>query len=367
MKKCQKEGCPKHSQRPSDFCKGHGGGKRCQQEGCPKSSASPSNFCVKHGGGKRCQEEGCTKGAVQPHNFCVKHGGGKRCQNEECSNGVQSRSIFCITHGGGKRCQTEECTKSAVLPTTFCIEHGGGKRCQKEGCTKSSRSPSIFCKGHGGGHRCTHVGCTKSSVYPSVFCILHGGGKRCQHVDCGRSARPTYDFCVFHGGGYRCSCCEICSVFKKGQECYTCRKGKGKIKSYEIMVDKYLNEHSEDVGFYSYNDTVLPCSPNRRRPDFVWVLKDRLVILEVDEHSHRFYNFECEIARITELMEQANTLPLILIRFNPEENLLPQLIDVLQNTFQKELDSLLHVVFLGYIAEYDVISEIEKISKRRTR
>ena len=131
------------------------------------------------------------------------------------------------------------------------------------------------------------------------------------------------------------------------------------------MVDKYLNEHSEDVGFYSYNDTTLPCSPNRRRPDFVWVLKDRLVVLEVDEHSHRFYNFECEIARITELMEQANTIPLVLIRFNPKENLLPQLLDVLQTAFHTVLDSLLYVTFLGYTAEYNVVAEIEKLSKKR--
>ena len=58
------------------------------------------------------------------------------------------------------------------------------------------------------------------------------------------------------------------------------------------------------LGSYSYSDETLPCSPNHRRPDFTWVLEDRLVILEVDEDAHRFYNRECELLRVTELRVQ---------------------------------------------------------------
>lgn len=56
---------------------------------------------------------------------------------------------------------------------------------------------------------------------------------------------------------------------------------------------------------------------NLRRPDFVFILVDRIVIVEVDEDAHRHYNKECEIARITELMEN-DPRPFVLIRFRPK-------------------------------------------------
>jgi hypothetical protein len=131
------------------------------------------------------------------------------------------------------------------------------------------------------------------------------------------------------------------------------------------MVKDFLDWQTDVVGGYTYYDTSLPCSPNQRRPDFVWVLQDRLVILEVDEHSHRHYNFECEVARITELMEQAGALPIFLVRFNPQEKYLPNLVKLLQDCFNAPITNLLHAVFLGYKAEYDVVAEIERIASQR--
>lgn len=133
------------------------------------------------------------------------------------------------------------------------------------------------------------------------------------------------------------------------------------------MVKEFLNENS--LGSYSYSDETLPCSPNRRRPDFVWVLKDRIVILEVDEDAHRFYNRECEVSRVTELMEQGQGLPLVLIRFNPLKSLLNDLRELLVEllTTTHTITSHLEVRFVGYKQEYDVVQEIEKLAtKRRT-
>ena len=112
---------------------------------------------------------------------------------------------------------------------------------------------------------------------------------------------------------------------------------------------------------------MLPCSPNRRRPDFVWILTDRIIILEVDEDAHRHYNRECEIARVTELMEQGRGFPLVLIRFNPKERLLPDLYQLLLRCFEMCVTGLLEVHFMGYSREYDVVAQIERVASKRSK
>lgn len=95
-----------------------------------------------------------------------------------------------------------------------------------------------------------------------------------------------------------------------------------------------------------------------------------MVIVECDEHCHRHYNRECEIVRITELMEQCNAFPLVLIRFNPLKRGLEQLKREILNAFTCNLeDNLLQCKFIAYReeAEYDPIEEIEILSRKRAR
>ncbi len=139
------------------------------------------------------------------------------------------------------------------------------------------------------------------------------------------------------------------------------------MKQLELMVKAFLDAHIDSLGLYSYNDVMLPCSPNRRRPDFVWLLPDRLVVLEVDEDAHRHYNRECEVARVTELMEQGRALSLVLIRFNPKECLFPDLYQLLQRCFTMRVMGLLDVHFLGYKREYDVVAQIEMVASKRSK
>jgi hypothetical protein len=132
------------------------------------------------------------------------------------------------------------------------------------------------------------------------------------------------------------------------------------------MVQNHLELH-EDLCNYSYTNSVLPCAPTVRYPDFVWVLSDRVVILEVDEDCHRYYNRQCEVTRVCELMEATNCLPLVLIRFNPLKSLLEQMSTLVHNCFTSSIsNNILTVHFLGYGArEYDLITEIETLGRQR--
>ena len=126
------------------------------------------------------------------------------------------------------------------------------------------------------------------------------------------------------------------------------------------MVKDYLDE-DPNLQHYTYYDETLPCAPNRRRPDFTYILADRIVILEVDEDAHRYYNKECEVRRITELMEQTEGKPLVLLRFNPLKRLLGDMKSTLLRMFDQALSGLLQVEFIGYKEEYDVISEMNRL------
>ncbi len=99
----------------------------------------------------------------------------------------------------------------------------------------------------------------------------------------------------------------------------------------------------------------------------MYLLQDRLVIVEVDEHAHRFYTRDCECIRVLELHEQGQGRALFLLRFKPIKHLLPDLRTWLLQAFVAPLPAtLLQVDFLGYKTEYDVVEEVVRIAKDRT-
>jgi hypothetical protein len=55
-------------------------------------------------------------------------------------------------------------------------------------------------------------------------------------------------------------------------------------------------------------------------PDIPIVLQDRVVIIEIDEHRHQFYNELCELARYDTLQfGTGHLLPTKVFRFNPHD------------------------------------------------
>jgi Holliday junction resolvase len=131
------------------------------------------------------------------------------------------------------------------------------------------------------------------------------------------------------------------------------------------MVEAHLQEN-EELRHYSYRDERLPCAPTNRRPDFVWILADHVVIVEVDESCHRHYLRSCEIARILELHESLGGKPMILIRFNPLQKWLEGLTTSVRYHLHRETKTLktaVEVVFIGYPEhlQYDFASEVAEL------
>lgn len=132
-----------------------------------------------------------------------------------------------------------------------------------------------------------------------------------------------------------------------------------------MMVEEFLKKQ-ENICHYSYRDEPLPCAPTKRRPDFTYLCKDHVVILEVDEYAHKFYNRECECIRILELSEQAQGLPIVVIRFNPKKKLLKELKRMLETTILNKPKNMIDVCFIGYEEEYDIIEIVMKSFNNKT-
>lgn len=187
----------------------------------------------------------------------------------------------------------------------------------------------------------------------------------CQFSGCQTLSRGGGEpYCVAHGGGIRCALCSQFSVPQHGFLCWTCRTGTDRAKQYEKMVEDCLSQHPV-LHMWSYRDKTIPCSNHKRRPDFVWCLEDRVVVLEVDEHCHRYYNRPCEVTRVMEIHESCQGLPLVLLRFNPLRNDLPLLVEKLEEvlTAITPPHPLIHVIFVNYPDHrvYDLAREVEEM------
>ena len=222
----------------------------------------------------------------------------KLCNKLGCTKNARGGSTKCVAHGGGVRCDVPNCTKKARESSTKCKAHGGGARCDAPDCTKSAVGATTKCVAHGGGARCDVPDCTKSAAGATTKCFAHGGGARCDVPDCIKSAQGATTKCKTHGGWIRCNTCTLISVRKMGQNCYECRKGTAKFKQWELEVRETLLQEA-DLCHFSYEDAILPCSPNKFRGDFWWLLPTHSVVLEVDENYHRYYESSCELKRIS--------------------------------------------------------------------
>lgn len=114
-----------------------------------------------------------------------------------------------------------------------------------------------------------------------------------------------------------CNVCHFVRVGIEGAICATCSKNERKNTFLENTVKEYLSKHP-DLALYTFADKSIPCATTKRRPDFCYVLPDRVVILEVDENEHRYNTLECETRREHELLDAIpSEKHLVIVRFNP--------------------------------------------------
>ena len=210
---------------------------------------------------------------------------------------------------------------------------------------------------------------TRCSLHRAPDMELVSAHDKCTVEGCTRFrlAGGIRSTCATHQGGYRCASCSLYTVREDGDKCRGCQTGNEYRHRFEEMVYGYLDTHPDErFRHFSYQDTALPCAPTQRRPDRVYILEDRMVVLEVDEGAHRFYQRDCEVVRILEVHEQGRGLPMMMIRFNPKKHLLERLARMLTRAMICDITEPITLWFLGYkeAETYDIVAELNRLSGR---
>ena len=244
--------------------------------------------------------------------------------------------LFCKTHATAdmidvrhKTCQYPECT----IRANFNIP---------------GETEPIFCKSHASlemidlNHTiCQHTGCTTQSTFNTPgkspeFCAEHrtpgmiaNPTARCKHPKCKQQAiygdLKGLVHCELHKmpedknmAEQSCKSCSLLYILDDKDLCENCNpesfKKTALAKQNEVF--DYLDAH--DLPGTSTDKVIEGGKCGRERPDRVFELPDRVIILEIDEEQHKGRPCECEQTRMVNITHAFGGLPVFWIRYNPD-------------------------------------------------
>jgi hypothetical protein len=280
---------------------------RCIEEGCSKnptfnySGEKKGIYCGRHKKddmqdvlSKRCQENGCN--TLKPSFnysdkkigiYCAKH---------------KKENMFDVLHG---TCLDKECNSLSPcfnLPGKkkgiYCIKH-------KTDLMIDIRHP-----------KCDFEGCERRPSYNIVgskqplFCVKHKFddmediiSNYCKN-NCGiRSPAENNKY-----KGY----CARCFASNFPDEPMA-RNIKTKERAVVEFIMKLYPKHK-----WIFDKRVKEGS-SMRRPDVILDMGNYVLIIEIDENQHIYYDCSCSNRRLMELSIDVNHMPMVVLRFNPDK------------------------------------------------
>lgn len=229
----------------------------------------------------------------------------KRCEKDGCD------TIPCFNVPGEKRGK-------------FCLEHKEDgmvdvrhKRCEKDGCMSR---PSYGFPGFGASFCAAHrvEGCMRHSKRRCLHCKNWSTHGIVHPERCETHALPGDDNLVER----RCSNCTILNILNKDGICGDCCHWFGKrprlAKQREVV--QFLDVQMKDSPYTSVDKNTIDIRDcgGKERPDVLWLLADRAVILEVDEDQHNSRSCDCEQTRMVNITQALGFERTIWIRYNPD-------------------------------------------------
>jgi hypothetical protein len=154
---------------------------------------------------------------------------------------------------------------------------------------------------------------------PATHCKQHGGGKRCKGHD-GSSGCPIGMSVqmgkrdIYDGLCVRC----FCASFPNDPRAERARKS---VHAREHAVRDVLSKAFPDYNwvFDKAYGTRMTFVGRRFRPDARVAQGERVIIIEIDEQSHRGYLCAKEREREESFVRQNRNKTVVMIRFNPDE------------------------------------------------
>jgi len=226
-------------------------------------------------------------------------------------------------------------------------------RCKHPGCTKNPNyaaegaTKALFCKPHAAAgmvdvvsKRCQHPGCATRPGYgtpglPPSRCAPHRlkGMIRNSNARCGRCREPAFwgtnwipRSCDAHKQpddvNYverPCVSCNLTCLLDATNLCEYCNPES--FKTARLAKQNALMAYLDSRGFHgsSTDVTVDGGACGLERPDRVFDLGDKIVIVECDEDQHKGRACLCEQTRMVNLGQAFGGLPVYFVRWNPDD------------------------------------------------
>jgi len=118
--------------------------------------------------------------------------------------------------------------------------------------------------------------------------------------------------------------CEVCNLTTAWIEKKYCRgcfvflnPDHSSNKNFLYKQKEIIKELEEEFKI-DQTDRRIQGGCSKRRPDVVIDRFSHVVIVEIDEDQHKYYNKECEQQRINDLYQDFGYRPIVMIRFNPD-------------------------------------------------
>ena len=267
--------------------------KACEADGCMSypcfniSGETKGRFCFQHKQpnmidvkNKTCEEDGCT---VRPNFNIIGESKGRFCFDHKEPNMIDVIHKTCEKDG----CMSRPSYGFPGQAPSYCAIH------KKEGTMVHSKKRCLECKNWS-----TH-GITKP-----VRCEDHA-----LHDDDNLVER-------------KCKNCGFLNILNKEGHCGDCCHWFGKrprlAKQREVV--QFLDAQMADFPYTSVDKNVIDIRDcgGKERPDVLWDLPDRIVILEVDEDQHAGRPCECEQVRMMNISQALGCERTIWIRYNPD-------------------------------------------------
>lgn len=303
----------------------------CNFVGCTStkhygSLGKPAEFCEKHK----------EKNMVRTYGLC-KHlyDDGSRCTTIAKFNlPEETGGIYCSVHAKEnminmytKACQDGECN---LIPVFNYSGESKGIYCFKHKMPEMVDVNAIKCL-KCGAH--AHYG---KPGYPATSCgtckepgMLINPNARCKIIGCNQRAywgkKFIMSYCEEHKAeddqNYAerpCSSCGLDYVLNEIGLCELCDPQS--FKKYALAKQKSLVDYLLSNGFEptSVDKSIYHSECGKERPDIVFEYHDRVLIVECDEFQHKGRNCVCEQTRMVNISQAYGGLPVIFIRFNPD-------------------------------------------------
>jgi hypothetical protein len=268
--------------------------KRCEHEGCDSTNRSfnikgskNGRFCAEHKTAemidvknKRCEHEGCD--SISPA-FNIKGGKGRFCAEHKTAEMVD------VQH---KRCEHEGCQTFA----SYGIPGRQKSHCFPHRQKGMIRRPNA---------KCCHSKCKELAIWGTNWVPKHCEAHKTPE-DKNLVERP-------------CASCGLMYVLDDSNKCEYCNP-----ESFEISrlakqnaLMSYLD--CRGLGGESTDKKIDNGICGTERPDRVYDLGDKILVLECDENQHQERACLCEQTRMVNIGQSFGGIPVYFIRFNPDD------------------------------------------------